>query len=207
MSYRRLHLGRVLTGALVLCALAVGLAGCTPASEGGERAAQLLQGASVEADGSRQVSFPSALFTDMDEGEVASELEGWGCAEVSLSEDGGSYTATIDGEDYDQVVERARTKAQAAIDELGSSSAYPTVTAVDYDEQFSTVTITLEGTAASPDDTLLPYAPGVSSCIYQEIAGLPVSCTVILVGADGSELGTTVFPDVLLEAQAPEGGE
>ena len=30
--------------------------------------------------------------------------------------------------------------------------------------------------------------------MYQQIAGLPVGCDVILVGSDGSELSETMFP-------------
>ena len=94
-------------------------------------------------------------------------------------------------------MERVYADAKAAIDDVASSGLHPHVTAVDYDEQFATVTVTLDTTNLSAVETLLPFAPGEIACGYQQVAGLPVQCDVILVGPDGSNLLETQFPNDL----------
>ena len=92
------------------------------------------------------------------------------------------------------LVEDVYASTKAAIDALVGSEKYPNVAAVDYDEQFATVTVLFTGTAVTAEEAVVSHVPGEAAVLYQTVAGLPVGCDVILVGADGSELASTMFP-------------
>ena len=73
------------------------------------------------------------------------------------------------------------------------------MTAVDYDEQFATVTVTLDTTNLSAVETLLPFAPTGEYRLRLPAGGRP-SCPmrrVYLVGPDGSNLLETLSPNDL----------
>ncbi len=142
------------------------------------------------------VSVPQVFFEGAWESDPMTVLQDFGGADIT-KEDDGSYTVTFSADGYAGFVERVYADAKAAIDDVASSGLHPHVTAVDYDEQFATVTVTLDTTNLSAVETLLPFAPGEIACGYQQVAGLPVQCDVILVGPDGSNLLETLFPNDL----------
>lgn len=140
------------------------------------------------------VTVPVVFFESAWESDPESVLDEFGATDVAQGDDG-TYTATFTEQDYQAFIDRVYQDAKDAIDDLADSSVHPHVTAVDYDEQFATVTVTLDTTSLSAVETLLPYIPGEIACGYQQVAGLPVQCDVILVGPDGSNLLETVFPN------------
>ena len=150
------------------------------------------------------VTVPAVFFDGTWESDPMAVLDEFGAADVTANDDG-SYTATFTAEGYQSFVDRVYEDARAAIDALASSGLHPHVTAVDYDEQFATVTVTLDTTSLSAVETLLPYIPGEIASGYQQIAGLPVQCDVILVGPDGSNLLETMFPNELGNATEGNG--
>lgn len=78
---------------------------------------------------------------------------------------------------------------------MPDSSDYPNVAAVEYDDTFSTVTVTLHATSENLEDMFLPLVVGTPAYLYQSIAGQDVSTHVVVLGSDGSTLDGSVFPD------------
>ncbi len=144
----------------------------------------------------KTITVPTVFFEGAWESDPMVVLKDSGATDIT-KEDDGSYTVTFTADDYTAFVDRVYADAKAAIDNLASSGLHPHVTAVDYDEQFATVTVSLDTTSLSAVETLLPFIPGEIACGYQEVAGLPVQCDVILVGPDGSNLLETLFPNSL----------
>lgn len=140
------------------------------------------------------VTVPAVFFESAWESNPESVLDEFGATDIVKNDDG-SYAVVFAERDYQAFVDRVYQDARNAIDDLVENGEHPHVTAVDYDEQFATVTVTLDTTSLSAAETLLPYIPGEIACGYQQVAGLPVQCDVILVGPDGSNLLETVFPN------------
>lgn len=139
------------------------------------------------------VTLPLVFFEGTWEEDPQRILDDYHCSDVEENDDG-SYTVKLSRQNYDALIERAYIDAKTAIDALVHSDDHPHVTAVDYDEQFGTVTVTLDTSDLSVVEGALPYIPGGIACGYQLMAGLPVRCDVILVGPDGADLLDTQFP-------------
>lgn len=176
------------------CALA-GLAGC-----GGQAATPpattdaTVSTAATTVPQDHTVTF-SALFFEVwgEEDDPEEFLEERGYTDVAAADDG-SYTATVPADDYDELVSETLDKTTAIIRGIPDDDAYPDAVAVDYDEQFATVTVSFSTDTLDAEDSLASYTAGEAAVVYQQIAGLPVGCDVILVGPDGSELANTMFP-------------
>ncbi len=178
---------------LAVCAglFCVGCSGQEPAPSSGETTHAPVIAAPTS---DKTITVPAVFFGGVWESDPMAVLKDYGATDISKQDDGGC-TATFSADDYAAFVERVYGDAKDAIDGLAASGLHPHVTAVDYDEQFATVTVTLDTTSLSAVETLLPFIPGEIACGYQEVAGLPVQCDVILVGPDGSNLLETLFPN------------
>lgn len=152
-----------------------------------------LVSATTGAESQRTVVFPPLYFEQTDSDDPVSYLEGRGYENVVANDDG-SYAATMTSDEFAALVKETRAAVAAIIDALPADEDYPHVVAVDYDEQFATVTVSFDSDKMTAEDALVAYVPGEAAVIYQQIAGLPVGCDVILVGSDGSELADTAFP-------------
>jgi hypothetical protein len=194
-----------LQGALVVTIVAGFLSGCgtagrTAATADAGAAAATEQKTALEAasePAARTVVFPAAYFevhglqSESDQRRALTQL---GCTDL-VFDDEGNCTATVGDEEYADLVASLYDQTKALVDGLVGSDDYPGVVAVDYDEQFATVTVTFDATAVTAAEALVAQVPGSACTAYQQVAGLPASCCVILVGSDGSELATTVFPE------------
>ena len=193
--------------ALVTLACAFALCGCQVSFPGtSEPAEEHVYGMPAELDPNassaeedtpavqtKQVTFPASYFVSLGATNPGACLAGLGYTGIVEHEDG-SYTATVPVEAYAELVETVYQTTKNTIDALVGSEKYPNVAAVDYDEQFATVTVLFTGTEVSAEEALVAHVPGEAAVLYQTVAGLPVGCDVILVGADGSELASTMFP-------------
>ena len=139
------------------------------------------------------LTVPAVFFEGVWESEPQAVLEDYHCTDITQNDDG-SYTVSLTKQNYDALIERAYHDAQTAMGDLVQNAEHPHVTAVDYDEQFGTITVTLDTDDLAVIKAGLPYIPGGIACGYQLMAGLPVGCDVILVGPDGSDLLDTQFP-------------
>lgn len=140
------------------------------------------------------VTFP-ALYFDLTNTAKDPEktLREAGYTDITSSDDG-SWTATVPSEDYDPLVNDVYELVKDFIGKIADDEEYPNATAVDYDEQLATVTVSFSTSDISPQEELLPKMVGNAVCMYQQIAGLPVGCDVILVGPDGTAIEESVFP-------------
>lgn len=187
--------GRLAACAALGCAVAA-FAGCAAQPGTGEVPSGVPDATPPSATvpaADKAVVFPAAFFELKDVHDPLAFLEARGYADVAAGENG-AYTATVPADAYAGLVEEAYQMATAAIDALPGDADHPNVVAVDYDKQFATVTVSFSVGELSAQDTLVSYIPGVAACMYQQVAGLPVGCDVILVGPDGSELANTMFP-------------
>lgn len=186
--------GRGLGCLAVVCAAALGVAGCNGTAVPDASVTLSAPSIAASADQEKTVTFPSLYFEQIGEAaDPAAYLEGAGYADVAENEDG-SFTTTMSADEYDRLVEDAYATATSIIDGMPDDPAHPGVVAVDYDEPFATVTVTFATDALTAEDALASYTAGEAATVYQQIAGLPVGCDVILVGSDGSELSETMFP-------------
>lgn len=187
----RVGLAAVLTGsALLLC-----VACSDPSSPVSSSSSAPSTTAAITASGDSTVSLtvPAVFFEGVWEEDPRAVLDDYHCLDIVQNDDG-SYTVSLTQENYGALVERVYDDAKGALLGLASSQDHPHVTAVDFDEQFATVTVTLDTQDLSVVEPGLPYIPGGIACGYQLIAGLPVSCDVILVGPDGTSLLEEQFP-------------
>ena len=178
-----------------------GLAGCQGAAVEVDAGVPVAQ---AEADGAPQVetahtvTFPASYFTQEEqEGGVVELLESRGCTDVSDNGDG-TFTATVEDEDvYEGIVAGAYEAAVAEIEGLVGESGHVAVESVDYDEQLAVVAVLLDADTLAAEDVLMGSGAGSLACIYQQVAGLPVGCTVYLLDSSGAELSSLTFPSEL----------
>ena len=142
---------------------------------------------------SKRVTIPDTYFRLKEIVNPQSYLEAQGYEDVTANDDG-SHSATMPADDYEELVREAYDLAVSTIKGIENDERYPDAVSVDYDEQFATVTVLFSTMFYSVEEALVAYAPGEAACMYQQIAGLPVGCDVIIVGPDGSELSEDVFP-------------
>ena len=97
----------------------------------------------------------------------------------------GSWTVTMTKEQYKSFSSKLRKSVKAALDAMANSDAFPNVTKVEHNRDFSKVTITLGTDKLKMADMYDAIAVGLPVCAYQQVTGKDVKCTVTLVGKDG----------------------
>ena len=107
----------------------------------------------------------------------------------------GSWTVTMTKEQYKSFSSKLRKSVKSALDAMASSDAFPNVTKVEHNKDFSKVTITLGTDKLKMADMYDAIAVGLPACAYQQVTGKDVKCTVTLVSRDGKVLDKTVVPD------------
>lgn len=187
--------------AALSCALCAGLAGCATQNSGNVTSDQDEHSAVEKATiATRTVTFPSAFFEGMATEDVQTKLQEQGCTDVVANEDG-SYTATMPIDKYNDLVDSLHSSTAKQLDEMPGSDDWPTITAVDYDDQFSKVTLTTSNSQIGLNEAFAPLTAGLVSCMYQQFAGQPVSCEVSIVDQGGTELGSATYPDAFNQDQ------
>lgn len=193
--------GAIAATAAVSCVLCATLAGCATQNSGNVTSDQD-ENSAVEAATitTRTVTFPAAYFADQTEDEVRQRLQDLGCTDIVANESG-SYTATMPLDKYNALVDSWHESAAKQFDEMPNSEQWSTITAVDYDDQFSKVTLTTSNSQVGLKETFAPLQVGLVACMYQQFAGQPVSCVVSIVDQSGAELSSSTYPDVLNQDQ------
>ena len=151
-----------------------------------------------------EVTFPVYYFGEDTEEEATTTLEELGCTAITKNEDG-SYTCTMPSDKYADLVDGMREVVVNSLEELPESEDFPNVDSVEYDDQFSQVTLHMSVYELGFDDIFTPYVPGMLAVMYQQIAAQPVHCSVNMVDPDGNDLGTMDFPEALEEGTSEEG--
>ena len=129
--------GAVIAIAVAMCALCAGLAGCATQNSGNVTSEQDENSAVEKATiATRTVTFPALFFQDTAAEDVQANLQKWGCTDIVANEDG-SYTATMPIDKYNELVDSWHDSTAKQLDEMPNSETWSTITAVDYDEQFS----------------------------------------------------------------------
>lgn len=177
------------------CALAMACSGCATQNAGKVTSDQDKYSAVEKATlTTRTVTFPAGYFQDMTTEEVLSLLSEKGYTDVAAN-DNGSYSVTMSVSDYNEMVDTMHSNVAQYLDSMVSSGDWPTLSAVEFDDQFSKVKLTTTSTSLGFKEAFAPLAAGITSCMYQQIAGQPVSCNVVIVDEEGIELANTTYPD------------
>lgn len=193
------RVGAIAATVAISCALCVMLAGCATENSGNVTSDQDEHSAAEKATiTTRTVTFPAALFKDESSEDVQSSLQEKGCTDI-IANDDGSYTATMPIDAYNSFVDSWHQNVVDALDGMPNSEDWPTITAIDYDDQFSNVTLTISSSEIGLKEAFAPLQVGVIACMYQQFAGQPVSCVVSIVDQSGAELGSATYPDALDE--------
>lgn len=193
--------GKLIVLTMASFALCLALTACATQNSGNVTSEQDEHSAVEKATvTTRTLTFPAAYFSDKTAEEVQAALQEKGCTDIKANENG-SYTVTMPIAKYNELVDSTHAAVVEQFDGMPNSEDWPTITAVDYDDQFSTVKLTLSSSQVGLQEAFAPLAVGVVSCMYQQIAGQPVSCTVTMVDQGGAELSSSVYPDVLDEEQ------
>ena len=124
------------------------------------------------------------------------KLQEQGYSDITANEDG-SYTVTMSIDKYNDLVDSMHDTVANQLDGMPNSENWQTITAIQYDDQFSNVTLTTSSSQVGLREAFAPLQAGIISCMYQQIAGQPVKCTVSIVDESGAELSSSVYPDVL----------
>lgn len=197
-------IGRALAACALACTMVFALAGCgalgpDPAGQGGQSGQGGSGGSSTDAapvaiqTQDKRVTFPASFFSAKNIHDPQAYLERQGYTDVVANDDG-TYAALVPGDAYNSLLDEVYALAASIIDDIPDDPKYPHVVAVDYDRQFATVTVSFDTTAPTDEEMLVSRVPGEAACMYQQMAGLPLDCDVILVGPDGSELANTMYP-------------
>lgn len=193
--------GAVVATAVVSCALCVMLAGCATENSGNVTSDQDEYSAVEESTiATRTVTFPAAFFEDESPEDVQSTLQEQGCTDIVVNDDG-SYTATMLLDAYNRIVDSWHENVVDHLDGMPNSEDWPTITAIDYDDQFSNVTLTISSSQIGLNEAFAPLQVGIVACMYQQFAGQPVNCVVSIVDQSGAELSSVTYPDALEEDQ------
>lgn len=183
-----------LAGLTVLLAVAT-LAGCATTNSGtttsGSDTNSAVENGTLTT---RTITFPSIYFQNKTADEVKSSLEGQGCTDIVANEDG-SYTATMPLDKYNSLVDTMHTQIKKELDEMPNSDSFPNISKITYDDQFANISVNLSVDQIGLQDVYDGYAAALPSLMYQQIAGQPVKCSVIVIGAGGETLSSSVYPD------------
>lgn len=183
------------------CALCAGLAGCATQNSGNVTSDQDENSAVEKATiTTRTVTFPAMFFKDTAAEDVQTKLQEQGCTDIVANEDG-SYTATMPIDKYNDLVDSWHDSTAKQLDEMPNSDNWPTITAIDYDDRFSKVTLTTSSSQVGLSEAFAPLQVGLVACMYQQFAGQPVTCVVGIVDQSGVELASATYPDALNQEQ------
>lgn len=145
------------------------------------------------------LTFPETYFGDAGESSITAQLKDKGATDVTHNADN-TYTATFPRIAYDTFIGEIKGSVTRLLDSMASNGTWASIKKVTYDNNFATITITVNGAAyASSLDSQAIYSAGVQAGLYQEIAGLPVGSTVTIIDEDGTTLVSGSFPDMLAE--------
>ena len=121
-------------------------------------------------------------------------LERLGATDIAAQDDG-SYVVSLSSEDFAAFASHAYQAIQDKIKSSMTDGTYTGVTSVDYDETFATVVVVLDSKTIPDSDAGLATNLGHAANLYQQIAGLPVSCDVIVMNSEGETLSESMFPE------------
>lgn len=121
-------------------------------------------------------------------------LERLGATDIAAQDDG-SYVVSLSSEDFAAFASHAYQAIQDKIKSSTTDGTYTGVTSVDYDETFATVVVVLDSKTIPDSDAGLATNLGHAANLYQQIAGLPVSCDVIVMNSEGETLSESMFPE------------
>ena len=198
LKQRAIQIAAFAVASLILCLL---LTACATQNSGDVTSKQDEHSAVEKATiTTRTVTFPAAYFSDKTAEEVQANLQEKGCTNITANENG-SYTVTMSIDKYNTLVDSMHESVANQLDEMPNSENWPTITSVEYDDQFSAVKLTLSSSKVGLQEAFAPLTAGVISCMYQQIAGQPVSCTVSMVDQSGAELSSSIYPDALDQDQ------
>lgn len=187
----------MMTAALVL-------GGCATDNSGSVTTAQDENSAVQEATiTTRTVTLPAIYFQDQVEDEVRAQLEQSGCTDIEVDE-GGAYTFTMPIDKYNQMVDAAYASTKESLDGIPNSESYPSISAIEYDDAFSEVTLTATTDSLGLSEMFVGWAVGLSSNMYQQLAGQPVNCQVTVLGPEGVEIQLGTYPDDFQSAGTAE---
>lgn len=142
----------------------------------------------------RTITFPEIYFGESTEDEAKATLADLGCTEIIANENG-SYTATMPIDEYNAFVDALYDGTKEALDSIPNSDDYPSITEIEYDETFSTITMTSSASQLGLSEMFVNWTAGLCGCMYQQIAGQDVSCAVTVVDQDGSVIQGGMYPD------------
>lgn len=144
------------------------------------------------------MTFSGWIFENLDEDEFRDGFEEYNCTDITKNEDG-SWSITMPGDEYERYVADLKEGMQKTFDKLVESEDWPNVAAVESNEDYSEVTITLKTDIETLMDMFAPVAVGLSASIYQQACDLPVSCHIVTLGADGTQLNEVTYPSAASE--------
>ncbi len=197
----RKHVVSAVAACLVSLALCLTLTACATQNSGGVTNEQDEHSAVEKATvTTRTVTFPAAYFSGKTAEEIQAALEEAGYSNITANESG-SYTVTMPIAKYNELVDSMHEAVVEQLNKMPNSEDWPSITAVDYDEQFSSVKITSSSSKLGLQESFAPLTAGLISCMYQQIAGQPVNCVVTMVDKSGAELSSATYPDVLDQEQ------
>lgn len=142
----------------------------------------------------RTVTFPSIYFGESTQDEATATLTELGCSDIVVNENG-SYTAIMPLDKYNEFVDSLHEGTKEALDGIPHSEDYPSITAIEYDETFSNVTMTSSASQLGLSEMFVNWTVGICGCMYQQIAGQPVSCTVTVLDEAGIVIQSGTYPE------------
>ena len=150
-------------------------------------------GLAVLALTDRTITYDAWMFEGTDDADVRASFDEQGCTSATKNDDG-SWTVVMPPDKYEAYVTECKDSVQKILDELVESEDWPNIADVEYDGNYSEVTITLKTDELELTDVFAPVAVGLSACVYQEALGQSASCHIVTLGANGTQLSEVTYP-------------
>lgn len=149
----------------------------------------------------RTVTFAPIFFDGWSQEDAVSELQDKGYTDIMPQEDG-SYTVTMTIGEYNELVDALYASVSETLDGLANSEDYPSIIAVEYDDTFSTIKFTSSKFSLDLTEMFIDWSAAIPACMYQQIAGQPVSTTITVFDADGGIIQEATYPDAWDQGEA-----
>ena len=105
---------------------------------------------------------------------------------------------------YNEMVDAMHANVKESLDGIPKSEEYPSISAIEYDDTFSKITLTATTDSLGLSEMFVGWAVGLPSNMYQQLSGQSVNCQVMVLGPDGAEIQSGTYPDDFQSAGTAE---
>lgn len=149
--------------------------------------------------GDIEITIPASLVNDSAEPTVTAEAKELGVKKIEKQNDG-SFKYTFERSKYKKYLNYLREETKNTMDSIASDAAYKSISKIDYNNNFSNITISVNKEAYENSfESIAVTACGISGMLYQAFdTSAPHTVTINVKDISTEEIFNTVkYPDAL----------